>query len=646
MITGLLAFLKRRLRISIRDYLVMSSVVLTTGATLLIGFFSYNCAVEGVKHQVEALARQTTVQLANKRDYSLNEIPCIVNDLADNGVILDNLADLNPSTDMDVQLTDQNKILQQLYNAMIGLDSPVEGIGIFRKGQALFAGQGVEAIDEYVLQHPAFQDLTATPKPIVLKGDECSISNSGKQTYKGIYYARFLTDPAGIRWILVVKVRGTLLSDLFESNGPGMIYDGDSLIWCSDKSLASMNNIIFGKIEGDYGNFRNRVGNKDYLFSYQRSGLNTWTVVLCNDLQSVSLEIGRLRKISLFVSVICLLVCVALITVFSKSITRSIRLLGKTVEQYRLDHAVEYKNPRRGYSFRLIVFSFFFVLVLLPLSIYITLFYFSSSELMDYEIAKSVNATLVQTADNIDSFIAANERISVRILLNSAVQERLNPSPNGPVVTDDQIYQIIEENLSFERKVFETNLFKSNGDFLLSTSYFNKKYAISANLYESAIHSTGNPIWVSYSVDPYNRNVITLTRKIYATKGRIVNLGYLSLTYFETDVQNLYSDVNIGNGDCNIFIVENGRAGAETIENGLIISSKYKNRIGTNYDMKLANEAMAVVDKAGRLAQRNGTVVFATQCKNISWAVVAEINASFFQSNNRSMLLTNIYAAS
>lgn len=617
------------MHISVRTYMILFSSLLIAAVIISISLFSYSNVMEEVMDNVDRVDQQNVAQMARKLDYSINEIISVIDALVNRKELLDKLNLLQPTTDVYRQI-EYEIIIRKMLSDMIGANTFLDGIGVFKDGYSIYSGGGVAVPYQHVLNHPSLVDLTENMQVVDIQASNTGIQfgydGTDRSILNGVYFARTIVDEQGAVWYLIAKSKFNWLSKLFANSGSVLVTAADRIIWFSDPSMESMLPAVQSQLIGNSGSFRQQIDHADLFFSYQRIGQNNWTVVYCNNLQSAVRGIRYFRFVLMAVSLICLAIGVILILLFSRSITRSIKTLQGTIERYKTDPQSLYINRHaKRYSIQTVLFSYFIILIAVPLSIYITVFYLLSASLINHEIMKSVQATIDQTAENVDLFVQTNERISVRIITDPYTQGYLTKTSGS--VTDDMLYQIIEDNLSFEQKIFETNLYNDHGKLLFSTSYFNRKYASSANLYESALQSIGNAVWVGYGIDPYKRHVVNLTRKVYATDGKIVNLGFLSMTYLESYLQDLYRDITIGIS--NILIVET---------NGTIVSSKYKNMIGESYDILAINE----LDLHALLWPKDLNIteqrVLVASCEHIPWMVIAEIDPTLLSGSNRTLI--------
>ena len=617
------------MHISIRTYIILFSSLLITAVMMTVSLFSYINVMDEVMDNVDKVDQQNVAQLARKLDYSINEIISVIDALANRKELIDNLNLLQPTTAVHSQIGYET-LVKKMFSDMIGINTFLDGIGVYKDGYSIYAGNGVKVPYQHVLDHSSLAGLTENTRLIDIQASKTGIQygydGTDRSILVGVYFARTIVDDQGSVWYLIGKCKLDWLSKLFVSSERLLVTAADRTVWYSDQSLESILPSVKNQLVSNSGSFKQRIDQTDLFISYQKTAQDDWTVIYYNNLRSATRAIRYFRAVLLAVSLFCLIIGIVLMLLFSRSITRSIKTLQGTVERYKTDSQSLYINRRSGrYSIRTVLLSYFIILTAVPLATYISFFYFLSASLVNHEITKSIQATIDQTAENVDLFIDTNERISVRIIIDSYTQGYLKTTAGN--VTDDMIYQIIEDNLSFEHKIFETNLYNEQGELLFSTSYFNRMYASSANLYESAMQSIGNAVWVGYGIDPYKRNVVNLTRKIYTTDGRIVNLGFLSMTYLESYLQDLYRDIMIGNS--NIMIVET---------NGTIVSSKYKNMIGKSYDIPDEIEQELQTLFWPNDLNISGQLVFTASCNHLPWLVVAEIDPALLLNNSRGLL--------
>ncbi|MFD0715838.1 sensor histidine kinase [Paenibacillus sp. GCM10027626] len=617
-----------RAKFNLKTYLFLFSLFLVTLSLVLISSVSYRISVSAVLDQTKKMDESNLKQVNNQIVYAIGEIEKVTRNLAGNGELLAKLDAYKASGTIYSKMKAERDLRNVLNELKVGYEQIVR--------IELFTPAGSVSSDIEALPAIEYSGSDVYRK---IRNEQTNVHLFAPGTRDVLFgqklpnftFGTLLLDGGAEQGLMFVVMSPVWIDRMFRDEKV-LIASRSGVVWSSDTELGE-NVRIADNLAFEQGDFILRPGKNEMQFFYMKSRYNDWYNMTFRSLEDIYGPIENIRNNVFGAVIVSSLISFVLVISVARNIVRPLHRLKRSAQKYRAQDIFEYtfKNGR-SMGMRKIVMLYFVLIVTIPMSAYILMFHYFSSHVVENKVKASIVQTFAQTASNIDAFIATNERISTNIMTDPNVQRFLAAQfvPNAePSRLHERIGITIDTNLALGNDIFETSLFDSSYRQLFSTSYFTNRELLG----ERAGAYAGQPLWFGYDVDKYNRNVIRLIRKVRSIRedGSFLQpLGYLQTTYYETNVESLYREVNVPG---NVYIVD-----AE----GTIISHSSKSLIGTKADIRVPEQLGRAEARIRSNAGRTRLVVTA-ECKRIPWMVVGEIDDKIVKSDSAKILASNLY---
>ncbi|MBO9607293.1 MAG: sensor histidine kinase [Paenibacillaceae bacterium] len=612
---------------SLKTYLFCASLLLVTVSLVLVSYFSYQTTVSAVLDQTAKMDESNLKQVNNKIVFAIGEIEKLTRNFAGNEELGDNLRRFGDSHTVYDRLEAEARLRGMLNEMKVGYED-VQRVEIYTPGGAVSTDKAMQVVGPYTASaiYRTIRD-TETNVHIFAPNTRDDLTGIG---YPNFMFGTILHDGEAESGMMLVIMSPVWMERMFREENV-LIASRQSLLWRSDARRTAGNEPLSLHIAYDQGDFKEKLGKEDTQFFYMKSRYNDWYTVTFKSLQEIYGPINTIRQ-NVFIAVLMSSV-ISFILVYSvaRSIVRPLHRLKGSAQKYKAEEIFDYAHSNgRGMRMRKIVMLYFVAVITIPLSIYIVMFHHFSSQVIEDKVKSSFIQTFAQTASNIDAFIATNERISTNIMTDPNVQRFLAAdSPAAASSMPEQIGRTIDTNLSLGDNIFETSLFDRQHRQLFSTSYFTNKQLLDDRADEYA----GKPFWIGYDVDPYNRNVVRLVRQVRGVRDDeqfLHALGFLQTTYYESNLESLYREVNAAN----VYLTD---------QSGTIISHPAKSLIGTQSVYRFPDQPART---EAQLQKRNGRnyLVVAARCARIPWIVVGELDYEIVKRDSRNVLQSNLWS--
>lgn len=323
-----------------------------------------------------------------------------------------------------------------------------------------------------------------------------------------------------------------------------------------------------------------RIGQTLYMF-YQ-SVYTGWIGVETIDLGSRPLSVLKAFKYSFVVFLFCAALSYVLAhryaSAFSKSINGLRKGMNKAIAE-NLKTRISFNHPYR-WSYRNSLLALFIFTILIPVLISLTLIYFMFIDALKEEIVHHYDGTLYSLKTEIEGSFDNYEQAAHYVAFNDRVVQAakdVHRSGNANPVRDKDIERIVLMQQKIRGGAFYVNIWSADKKPLYSSIPMNRE---DSAYYTDLMEASGLPKqFFGTKPDYYNRNVITLGKKIFDIAEPDHSLGYLFLSMYENDIAELYGKYMSGD-KMNTFIID---------KNGSIVSDTRKEMIGKNITQIYAN---------------------------------------------------------
>ncbi|KRE64526.1 sensor histidine kinase [Paenibacillus sp. Soil750] len=280
------------------------------------------------------------------------------------------------------------------------------------------------------------------------------------------------------------------------------------------------------------------------------------------------------------------------------------------------------RNRYNRFTMRDRFFAYFLITILLPICLFVTVFYVQSSKIITQELEETFYTLFDKTAHRVELFADQKESAMTRLAYDAFVVTYVDqPSNNLQQHMDQLIYDSFLPILSEDT----IGIYSINNQLIYSNRY---KHAtqIDPSFFEQ-MRISRKPIL--YWLPPTDTASSTVSLSI-----GIVDINRYSspIAYMKTDINgvfftNLYADLN-GNGS-EAFIID---------ENGRIISHPDTGRIGQKADIPFQ-----LNQSEGTLFRTDNAIYFSKKIAALPWYVVARYDASAIRDQVIRLFFDDIY---
>ena len=629
--------------LKLRTLLFIFSIIMISVCIMLSGYFSNKSATEILSKKLEKIEGAGLKQIDNKLSSEINEMERYISNFAGKDILGDYVTSYTLAKDNSIDKMNIKKSILALFENVNTFNRSIDYIELFTEEASFqkllapsqnyhmeFRYEDIMTSEIYIKAREA-KDSTILIGPD--DGDEAMQLKPGSICFGSVIYSK--GEETGF---LLVVMQSNWLGSLLGHDSNILLYNGSSskLLWSGSKAL-EINDSEFARIkETETGSSIMNKNNSVYKISHISSGIRDWVIIKYSNMSEIAKPINKINRYTIFIALLSLSISFVFSQGITTRITKPIYELMHIAARYKAEDRMECPHSGKlNISFRENVMLYFIVMVTMPVLLHNAFFFMVSSRIVEEKARDSLASTFEQTADNIDSFVGSNQRISLDIIFSKDVQDYLisniNSNLHEKAIMVNKIHELVNENKSLLEIPFEAYLFSRDGQALYPSQ--SKAYLITdSSSYEDIYSSYGEALWSSAEKDRYGRQILSLSKKI---KG-IVNdeqynlktLGFLTLLYNENNINALYQDANISNS--NIYLTD---------ESGTVISSTYKAAIGTRVDyirpQEEKTEASGTIYHDGKRY-----AVFFTYCSNIPWILVSEIPFSSIAADTRQILLT------
>ncbi|MGO4495249.1 sensor histidine kinase [Paenibacillus sp. 2RAB27] len=280
------------------------------------------------------------------------------------------------------------------------------------------------------------------------------------------------------------------------------------------------------------------------------------------------------------------------------------------------------RNRYKRFTMRDRFFVYFLITILLPICLFVTVFYVQSSKIITQELEETFYTLFDKTAHRVELFADQKESAMTRLAYDAFVVSYVDqPSDNLQQHMDQLIFDSFLPILSEDA----IGIYNINNQLIYSNRY---KHAnqIDPTFFEQ-MRASRKPIF--YWLPPTDTASSTVSLSI-----GIVDINRYSspIAYMKTDINgvfftNLYADLN-GNGS-EAFIMD---------ENGRIISHPDMGRIGQKADIPFQLDS-----SEGTLFRSNNAIYFSKKIAALPWYVIARYDASAIRDQVIRLFFDDIY---
>ncbi|MEN6313791.1 MAG: histidine kinase, partial [Clostridiaceae bacterium] len=531
-------------------FLMLLSISMTI-ITIAVSFLLlYSTTMRYTRSMADDISRSEFEYIVTTVERDYNNLINISNSINNNNKLKD-LIMLLKSEDTDI--SEYKKAYDYITEFLIGL----KNANSFIKSISIISGEERLYTLDYLFSH----DLAEELKDENINGMElCYPADIGNgisfgppiysliDSLNGMVYIKFgLSDSTSFYGNVYILLNNSMFSRMAEGNENLLIYDNkDTVLYNS-----------MGKYGSKFNNknaeaFLKELESQGSVTVYRQMMDNGWTVAYMIDrtVFSDNRRIAWMIIISIFAGFIC---SVFISSRLSGNILRPVVSLVKLLSGYGEEHKKYNINiSKRKISLRTKIFGYFLATTILPVLIFLLLFYTQSMSLIKEQILKEYDITFTRMAKNVDKHFTDKSSAFQNLLYNIAVQEYLFNRSQGDeanirdILTDYKYLGLEDNRISFN----------DNDCRLVFSNYLNTAESMDKNTLLNLQNLKQGFIWF-YSRDELNRNILTLGTRVKAisvvdSNNRTI---YGRLEMQLRDINSIYE--NLETSASHVFISDN-----------------------------------------------------------------------------------------
>lgn len=632
--------------ISFRNYLSIISTIFLSSLLLFATIVYYNLLSNFMMNKIEKIEQSNLRQLNNKIESSFNEMARLAVNLSKSDVILNDIRDIKSnSSSVNKYLDIQNRAIAHIVEMQIPFED-VSFIGIYINEFFFTSNGNILTLSTPHADSEIFKAIKATNENMVFIDSSKNMpanrefvnlySNMLKVEFNGFAYATITNEDRNISAVVFIVMKPEWILKLVAQDQNLMITNSSnsSILYNSNPVYKEILKDFTGFAANNYGFSLKKIQKTEYHVFYLKSKYcNTYVF---RDIKSINRQLDNIKMIIVFTLCICVVVVLLLTRILSRYIVRPVSKLVSSYNKTIVTEDINHTSGKRGrFTFRDSILFYLISISVVSILVLNVVLYNYSTRLINESVTNIITTTFKQTIYIIDNFFTINEKISKSILMNKLVQDFLTEDMNYNN-SDSKlsvIRKVIDENISLSNVVFNADLYKTDGTLIFSTLKNTTTQDADKVLLEF-MDKYSTSVWTFSNKDNYGRNYLKLVLKIKGVQKNeynFKNIGYLVLTYYERDLQDLYSDIDFGEGS-DIFIVD---------KKGIIISNKLKGTIGTNMEFFKDNSKANTTGDV--LLKEKDYLYINLPCSKIPLYLTGKVPNNYFSNDIKQVFVWNIY---
>lgn len=617
------SLIRKRRKISFQKFLTIFSLVIVLILITILGSNSYLKTKNSIEKQRQDSIQVKMEHISRELNTNFEEVYHLVNNLKTNESVIQYLKDLN-NKDLDsIERYDKLQTLQN-YLYSVKQDNPlIENILlVMPDGQYSSNKRTIDYIydgmsmKEEVANHNYFVALGEADNSIHYTDQYIEHRNKSyilqDLNEKMFFGANLETSDGKYPGAVLIFINPESLSNsifyaeniaLF-TNSNKMFYKGkqvsEQVTLQFENNKQSENGVFFRNQEVEvyaasipYYNFKLLYSEPIYLYKDQ---------------------LRQLWKIIVWTLIFAVIVSIISSGIISNRILRPLYQLLRTIQNYRVREE-EVKDSLAGEQRKAITFSlherfffYFLISILLPLLIFLCIYYWQTSKIVSQDVQKSFYAAHERLAHMLNNEVRQHELTISHLSLNTSIQNKLNNNYNEEV---EQDLMRITQAMEIDKNI---GIYSLSNDIFFSS---NKQHAAHLDTdYSKLLKESNSKISYFIEKDRFDHIKIILGIPIFSILEFPKKIGYITTDLDNSDLVDSYSQIKGVTYEA--FILDN---------TGKIISHPDPNKVGTFVNQENHDKSISYSTKIGELG----------------WVFVSKYNYQDIQKQVNQLFLSDFY---
>ena len=632
-----------KIQLSIRSFLILSSLALTLVFLLIEGAISYKIAMNVINTRVSEINQKNITSLNSKMSTTFNQVENLFNIANTDETLLQYIQEYQiVFGDAYNRNILQNKIYSIMKEMTFGYED-VAYAAVFTDNESLISSGNEGILDSDNAKGTLLNLYEASNE----RDNSFTIIDISDQTVIG-NRSRFICvstlgyDEEAIGLLVLIMKNNWPQSILSrEENAFILNRDKKTIVYPPQEGLRDHENEIYSQINPLESSGRISGHNGQSVVYYTRMDYSSWTLCVSGNINNLSGMMNRIRVYFFLIFLFSCLLSIFFTSIISRKTVGPILGLSRHIRSMSIEQDVSSPGSTHNagsiktISIRDAFMLFYVTVITIPMAIFILLFYLTSSALIENIIRESFLASLQKSTDETDLFFEEIERTSMNIAIDDYVQSFLSDisTKQRELTIDDNILigKIVDSNLAIGQKSYQVELYDNTCRMVYASINYEKNRLLNSKYQDAISYSFGDPYILYFDKDKNEEESISIFRKIYSIKGDLRLLGYLKITITKNNLKNIYEDTEYIGSE--VFIIDTS---------GLYISCKDKSRIGEASGYTPKEE----LSEFGSLKVNKDDISYLiaySECDYVPLILMAEIPYENILRENQTILTTNIY---
>lgn len=658
-IVGIRRFLKKHIKSSYKNILLIVSLVLATIVLIILSVTSYSKTINFIIEKCESANKSMLTQITRKVESNFSEVKNITRFFTGNTLLQKYLIDYENSREQPYdRLLIQNNILL-LLQKMKNNNDQIAAIAVFSKSTVFSTDTGLiyKGDNGSILSSNIGNNLRKDKSDVIFLEPDRFAEDKGERMNNpmdvinySFCFCGLIEKNNSIYGSVFVVLKKDWCENLLKKNpnllvlnkNGGVLWKGNGLKE-EDIKMLSNNNTNSG------GNTLLRINGKKYRIFRDKVVFTNLDIIYVESLDLIYSELNIVKKLVAIDLLISILASLIISSFISGRIIRPIIIVKETVDKYK-NKADSFELFKYSKSFKNKVFLqknimyYLIMVIIVPAFIYSLVYQVYSSKIIDEQILNSYQVSFNQTLENIDIYLGTKVKILKNIIYNDDIQNALFIRTKSSTEVDEimkikptviknnsELNNIIKTYLLMGNNRDEVCLYKSDKSLLVSNINDNDNISFPNDFTGILNKESKRPLWISTPKDIYNRNMINLVREIryvnssVSSKENMEIIGFIEILIDESSLRSIYRD--IVDNTSNIYLSD--------IDNKVISSSKNE-MIGNRVVSDFSNRAILTINK-------NKFIGLISTVETTGWKVVGlfDYNTAFKEKSR--MFYENMY---
>lgn len=523
-------------KIKLHTFLILVS---TSSALLLLmtmGVVLYSGTVKEMEERIEHVNKIKFNQIAAGIDHELGQLDKLTEYIKNNQRLMSYIAELENGPDSYTSHVLSVKISNLLFNIKQYMDS-IKSINVIT-GKAQYNGGNI-LFNYHLLRK--YSDTKSDTVQLVLPQRTVSRNEQDPHYYHTAkllddhFYFRFSLSDDGKHYGNVYMILNDILPKSKFAGGDRIILTDHEqhIVWSTQANpkfdvkalVAGLGREVPGAVLSD--DLSRKVYSRQLAF-------RGWHVLFVSEKKLLGEQLKLLRNLMITALVLSVLIGLILSQTISKTILLPVRKLIRLMRDYT-DNTVpgSIMKKKNSFSLRERLFLYFMLSILVPVGLFITLYYYQSNTIIKEQVIHSYNTLFEKAAINVEEYLSGKQMIVQRIAFDRNVIDYVRSHEANKDNDSEVILEIFEENkfLGLDRDTI--SLFNLDDNRLLLSNRLNYPASLHEDDYDRVKRVAAGMTW-SLNKDELNKPVISLGMNF----GLLHSAG--ESAYIQLDIDSLY----------------------------------------------------------------------------------------------------------